>query len=207
VYVDVVVSLNDWIVTKKNTFTENPCNFYKNRRFRPIQNTSVKKILFSDGRFSIDFSKRKKQENCRVFPGLLGVRLPQSLISSWKYRFLNQSLKSRASRSWPAGGRCSSVVSNKKVDRCLSVVITRVVIESWKTMRQLIVWCYKNRLDRGLRKKIRCMNHMYCLPKGRASRSWPAGGRCSSVVYNKKVDRCLSVVIRRVSQRIMEDRK
>jgi hypothetical protein len=71
--------------------------------------------------------------------------------------------KGRASRSWPAGGRCSSVVYNKKVDRCLSVVIRRVVIEPWKTKRQLIVWCYKNRLDRGLRKKIRYMNRIICI--------------------------------------------
>ena len=45
------------------------------------------------------------------------------------------------------------------------VVITRVVRESWKTMRQLIVRCYKNRWGCGLRKKIWCMSDMYCLPK------------------------------------------
>jgi hypothetical protein len=59
-----------------------PCNFYKIRVFKPITNISAKKILFRHGRFSMDFSKRKKLENCRVFPGLLGGPDFQILNSS-----------------------------------------------------------------------------------------------------------------------------
>jgi hypothetical protein len=81
----IIFSFPQKTTNTKNTkkiFWKDPCNFYKNRIFRPIQNTSVKKILFGHGRFSIDFSKRKKQENCRVFPGLLGGPDFQNLNSS-----------------------------------------------------------------------------------------------------------------------------
>jgi hypothetical protein len=69
------------IKNKKINLCWIPAISTKNRGFRPIQNTSAKKILFCCGRFSMDFSKWKKLENCRVFPGLLGVRLPQNYNS------------------------------------------------------------------------------------------------------------------------------
>ena len=156
--------------------------------------------------FQWTFKNGKNRKIAGFFRGFWGSGLFKVWILVENLVFKNSLPKGRASRSWPASGRCSSVVYNKRADRCLIVVIRRVVRESWKSKWQLIVRCYKNRLDRGLRKKIRCMNHMYGVSKGRASRSWPAGGRCSSVVNSKKGGKNVCCCNYKGCERIMEEK-
>jgi hypothetical protein len=132
--------------------------------------------------FQWTFKNGKNRKIAGFFRGFWG----SGLFKVW---FLVENLvfkislpKSRASRSWPAGGRCSSVVYNKKgghnVCCCNYKGCDRIMEDKATTDSSML----QNRLDRELRKKIWCMIHMYGVSKGRASRSWPAGGRCSSVV-------------------------